>query len=113
MDRGRLLAVDAPGALREAFHGSVAEFQARPRREAAAFLRRSGGVGDVESFGDRLHATLPGPGRGEAEEAVRRLADILRGAGIAVESARPVPPSLEDVFIARIRSSGAGPGAGA
>ncbi len=105
MDRGRLLALDAPGTLKEAFRGSVAEILARPKARAVELLRGTEGVGNVDPYGERLHAALPGVPRQDADGAVRRLAETLREAGIAVESARPVLPSLEDVFISRVRAS--------
>jgi ABC-2 type transport system ATP-binding protein len=99
MDRGRLLVTDAPNALRAA-GGAVVELVARPRAHALELLQGREDVADVVTFGERLHATLAGVG---AEEGARRLEDGLRGAGVDVELARPTTPSLEDVFIQRIR----------
>ncbi|MBZ5638384.1 MAG: ABC transporter ATP-binding protein [Acidobacteriia bacterium] len=105
MSQGRLLTVDEPGALRAAAPGSVIEVLAVPRRRAADLLAARVGVADVQSFGERLHATLPDvPPSASADEA-RRIALDLAAAGIEVESARPTAPSLEDVFIARIRAA--------
>ena len=55
----------------------------------------------MESFGERLHVTLRG--RADAEAAGQRLASALVTQGVTVESVRAVPPTLEDVFISRIR----------
>jgi hypothetical protein len=44
--------------------------------------------------------------------AEARLAGSLAAAGIAIRSLREVPPSLEDVFIARLQEQGAGTWAG-
>ena len=52
-------------------------------------------------FGRALHVTVDDGARGEA--AVRRR---LAAAGIAVESLRRIPPSLEDVFVALVQESG-------
>jgi ABC-2 type transport system ATP-binding protein len=103
LDHGRLLTVDAPDALREGEPGVMVEVVAEPRREAVEALRRTPGVTEVEVFGERLHATIPAaePGRAAAEAA--RLAERLREAGLTVRSARPTTPTLEDVFIGRIR----------
>jgi ABC-2 type transport system ATP-binding protein len=100
--------VDEPGALRAAARGTVVEVMASPRRRAAELLARMAGVADVQSFGERLHATVPGVDPAAAGEAARRIAVDLSAAGIAVESARPTEPSLEDVFIARIRDAETG-----
>jgi ABC-2 type transport system ATP-binding protein len=111
VDRGRLLTVDAPDALRRAESGVMVEVVAEPRREAVAALRGLPGVAEVEVFGERLHASLPGEPAGHGREAADALADALRSAGILVRSARPALPSLEDVFIGRIRARESAPGA--
>lgn len=105
LDRGRLLAVDDPQALRRQSSGVIVELLAEPRRQAAEVLRAGAGVGTVEVFGERLHVSLPETDESAAATAAERLAAELRGAGVTVTQARPVVPSLEDVFIARIRAA--------
>ena len=109
LDRGRLLTLDTPEALRAEVEGSFLELVAHPRRRAVELLRGRPDVSDIEVFGERLHVTLAGVPRSEAAEAARRLTLELQAAGIETESARPSTPSLEDVFIRRIRAEGAGP----
>ena len=101
MDRGRILTVSAPDALRRETADALVELIARPKRQAVEWLRAQSDIADVESFGERLHVTLRG--RGDAEAAGRRLASALAAQGVTVESVRAVPPTLEDVFISRIR----------
>jgi ABC-2 type transport system ATP-binding protein len=109
VDHGRLLTVDEPDALRATEAGVLVEVVAEPRRQAVEVLRTLPGVMEVEAFGDRLHATLPGgdpaAGKGLADDIAARL----RQAGIEVRSARPTTPSLEDVFIGRVRNREAAP----
>jgi ABC-2 type transport system ATP-binding protein len=104
VDHGRLLVVDAPDALRAAEKGVMVEVVAEPRRAALSLLREAEGVADVEAFGERLHARLPGESPTRAAEAASRLEGRLREAGLDVRSVRPATPSLEDVFIGRIRA---------
>ena len=104
IDHGRLLTVDAPDALRAAEPGVMVELVAEPRREAVLALRAAAGVADVEVFGERLHAMLPAAPADRARAEAERLAESLRSAGLRVQSARASLPSLEDVFIGRIRS---------
>ncbi len=104
MDQGRLLEVASPDSLKSEAHGAIIELLARPKRRAAELLLRLGGVTEVESFGERLHATLSGVAAADAELAALRLAKALAAEGIEVESARASQPSLEDIFIARIRA---------
>ncbi len=104
IDHGRLLTVDAPDALRAGEPGVMVELVAEPRREAVAVLRAATGVADVEVFGERLHAMLPAAAAEQGRAEAERLAQSLRAAGLRVQSARASLPSLEDVFIGRIRA---------
>jgi ABC-2 type transport system ATP-binding protein len=102
MDRGRLLDLDTPEGLRGRSQGVIVEVLARPRRRALEIVEALPGVSDVETFGERLHAALPGVAPLEGSEAALRIQEALRGRGLEVEAVRAVPPSLEDVFISRL-----------
>jgi ABC-2 type transport system ATP-binding protein len=104
LDRGHLLTVDTPDALREGEGGVLIEIVAEPRRRAVDALRDRDDVGDVEVFGQRLHVRLPGTEPRQGRERAEELAGLLREAGITVRSSRPSLPTLEDVFISRIRA---------
>jgi drug efflux transport system ATP-binding protein len=104
MDHGRLLTVDAPSHLKAEAGAAIVEILARPKRQALERLRELPEVADVQSFGERLHATLRGIDRSGAEAAASRLAADLAAHGAEVEIARPVLPTLEDIFIARIEA---------
>ena len=104
IDNGLVLTVDAPDALRAGEAGTLVEVVAEPRRRAAEVLRSVPGVGEVEVFGERLHATLPHASASDAPGLAEGLATRLRESGIRVHSVRPTIPSLEDVFINRIRA---------
>ena len=110
MDRSRVLTVSAPDALRAGSGGAVVELLASPRRRALELTAGREGVADVQAFGERLHVTLTGAAAGRAEAVAEQLASALREAGVIVESVRVTTPTLEDVFIARIRSDAAEPG---
>ena len=104
IDHGRLLTVERPDALRAGERGVMVEVVAEPRRTALSVLREAPGVAEVEVFGERLHASLPDEAPARGPEVASRLAARLREAGVDVRSARPTIPSLEDVFIGRIRA---------
>ena len=101
---GRLLACDRPGALRLTLPGALYEVIVREHRKAAAILRQVPGVSGVQMFGERAHVRLNRDGADDAD----LLASKLTAAGLAVESVRPIPTSLEDVFIARLGESSEG-----
>ncbi len=116
IDRGRLLALDTPEALRARGGRAMLEVIAEPRREVRAWLAARPGVAEVESFGERLHVTLAGDDRRGLEAADRsgpepgaRAAEELRAAlaaaGFHAATVRPVAPALEDVFIHEIREA--------
>jgi hypothetical protein len=54
-------------------------------------------VEDVQAFGDRLHLRVR---ENKARDVLDRLRSEIRRAGGQVDELRPVPPVLEDVFIA-------------
>jgi ABC-2 type transport system ATP-binding protein len=111
MDHGRLLTADTPEALRAGGQGAgqaLVEILATPRERARQLLAARPEVADIEAFGERLHVTLRGVDPGAAHDASSRIAADLAAAGIEVQAARPVAPSLEDIFIAKLRAGGGG-----
>ena len=78
--------------------GALYEVIVRDHRRAAAVLAATPGIVDVQMFGERAHVRLEHSGGDAAEWLATRLARD----GLAVEGVRPVPMSLEDVFIARL-----------
>jgi ABC-2 type transport system ATP-binding protein len=106
MDRGRILVADAPERLRDGWPGSMLELLASPKQRAREILDATDGIGGIQVFGERLHVALPTVLRADAARAAAELAIHLTARGVVVESSRAVLPSLEDVFIARVRESG-------
>ncbi len=94
LDKGRLLAVGTPEEIKGLMRGTILEIRADRPRQAAAVLRGRFGHGGVGLFGDRVHVVTE-----EAEKAHRQADSALAAAGISVAEIRPVPPTLEDVFI--------------
>ena len=97
LHEGRVLAMDEPARLRTLITGRMLEVIA-PGRAAAEILRGLPGVVDAQVFGERVHVTL-GDGGDNAEAEFRAA---LASTALARVPVRAVPPSLEDVFIARL-----------
>ena len=98
LHEGRLLALDRPDTLRATLPGRVAELMTHDRRRAAELLERMPGVLGVQMFGERAHVRF--------DPAVIHdpidLSAKLGSQGVQVDHIRSIPPSLEDVFIARL-----------
>ena len=99
LHEGRLVALDPPANLRAMLPGIVMEVIARDRDRATSVLERLPGIVDVQLFGERAHVRIAADA---ALSDPQQLASALQTAGIAIESIRRVPASLEDVFIARV-----------
>ena len=96
LHEGRVLEVDAPSRIRARMPGRVVEL-AGPGMDADV-VRHLPGVTDAQVFGDRLHVTLASA----AADAIDRFTAELGRTAMAEAAVRPVPTSLEDVFIARL-----------
>jgi len=101
MNRGKLIALDTPGALRDSMLEPLFELRAGDGPRAIEALRHEPEVLEAGLFGRALHVMVRDAAAGDA--AIRKR---LAAESIACESVRRVPPSLEDVFIARVRSAG-------
>ena len=103
LSEGRLLAVDVPRRLQQQFEGELYEVVAEPHRAAFEALARLDGIVDRQTFGERIHVRVPAGGGARIEAAMRPQ---LEQAGVRVRSVRKIVPSLEDVFIDRVRGTG-------
>lgn len=104
MNRGRLIALDTPGALRRRVDVPILDVDTDDAPRAVEALQGVEGIGEASMFGRRLHVLVEGGADGpELVEAA------LKAAGREVRGMRHVPPSLEDVFVALVRRVGGAP----
>ena len=96
LHEGRLMAIDAPSALQASLRGTLFEVATDQLRPPVAQLSAVPGVTDVQVFGDRAHVRFVDVPRAQAAAA---LTTALERSAIRSVSVRPIPPSLEDVFI--------------
>lgn len=96
LHNGRLMALDAPGALQAGLDGTLFEVLADAARPPVDLLAGIAGVTDVQVFGDRAHVRFAETTAAAGLEAIRAA---LQSAGVRALSVRPIPASLEDVFI--------------
>ncbi len=105
LHEGRLLALDEPAALQRGLGEEVLEVRVEEPQRAREVVRQLAAVRRATAYGARLHLAVDPP----AERATTAVEAALREAGIAVHGVEPVPPSLEDVFLARVETSAAEP----
>ena len=98
MVAGEIIAQGSPSEVKANMKGSLYEIEVdRPDRALGA-LKKKFGASRVSLFGDRLHLVT------ENDEQKREAETVLREAGVQITSKKPVPFSLEDVFISLIES---------
>ena len=102
LHEGAVLALDEPGRLRGSLPGEWFEVVVDNPREAAARMTRLAGGARPYVFGDRLHVWLDQPRAGGARG---QLDAALASIAAAPTMVRPITPSLEDVFIAKLTGS--------
>ncbi|RJP24913.1 MAG: ABC transporter ATP-binding protein [Candidatus Abyssobacteria bacterium SURF_5] len=94
MHQGQSVASGSPDELKRLVQGDFVEIRAPQPRVAAQVLRRDGGMGMVELFGERIHLLAD-----DFESAATHARTVLDKHGIATDEIFRVEPSLEDVFV--------------
>lgn len=95
LDHGNLIATGRPEDLRNRFQGTILEVVADQRFVAKDVLSGLPHVVSVNLFGEGLHVTMDRLDSTDAESQIRHA---FESRNIPVQSIRPVPPSIEDVF---------------
>ncbi len=102
LHEGRVLAVDYPSHLRTTLSGTLLEVLAPNPRATVQRLRDRVGFAKAQVFGDRLHVWMDNPDHAKAQTD---FAAAARLAGVEPTGVRPIVPSLEDVFIAKLAAT--------
>lgn len=100
IQRGKIIVHGSPARIKqEEMKGQVLEIDCdRPNRARAVLAERVKELDEVTYYGTKLHATGEG-----VEEMAPRIASVLEEAGLTVQMMDVIPPSLEDVFIAKMK----------
>jgi len=99
LHEGKVLALDQPAHLRANLSGTLFEVIVASPREALDTLAGQRDIASAQVFGDRLHVWID---RSDRDAAMRSVTAAINAAGLTPSSLRPIVPSLEDVFIARL-----------
>jgi ABC-2 type transport system ATP-binding protein len=101
MNRGRLIALDAPASLKGSLERAILEVRSADPSRAATVVAQLDSVEGATMFGRAVHIVVPD------ESAARdEIGTALTRAGIEVRSIDRVRPTLEDVFVSLVRESG-------
>lgn len=102
--QGRLIAEGTPVEMKEhQMPAQVVEIDCDEIDAALTTLRASNLFDEVALYGSLIHAI-----GAEAGARVAQAVELLKGKGITVRTAAVILPSLEDVFIARLRHADQG-----
>jgi ABC-2 type transport system ATP-binding protein len=104
MNRGRLIAMDTPAALRLAMTEPILAVRTSDAPRAAEAVQDVEGVLEAGMFGRVVHVAVR-----DADSARAGIRAVLDRRGIAVHGIDEIEPSLEDVFVARVRAAGGAP----
>jgi len=100
---GEILQIGMPDEFRESLHAKRIELRAPDLRKAHRAVSKVTGPGsdifDVQRFGDRLDLLSHSP-----EAAERKMEEVMRAEGITIDSVRMDEPTLENTFVATLRS---------
>jgi ABC-2 type transport system ATP-binding protein len=98
IDRGQLIALGSPAELKSKhLEGTIYEIATDHVLAASEALASAEGVLDAAVFGRALHVRLK-----QDIDAQAYLPGFLDSSGLAVNSIRPIEPTLEDVFVALV-----------
>ena len=101
MNRGRVVAVDAPAGLRGRMTDPIFEIATLAPPKVVEALRGQDGIHEAAMFGRNVHVVVDDDVEGRL--LVQRL---LAAKGVPLTSLERVTPSLEDVFVALIQEEG-------
>jgi ABC-type multidrug transport system ATPase subunit len=102
IQRGRLLAIDAPEQIARSFDRALIAVTAHDRYRALLALRAYPHTHTVFPFGETLHYTDQRPDVA-VEETTRELSAFLESRGFRDVRVSPIPATVEDSFMALMK----------
>jgi ABC-type multidrug transport system ATPase subunit len=106
VERGHLLAVDAPEAIARSFDRALLAIHATDRYRALLAIRDYPHTHTVFPFGETLHYTDARRDVG-TEQAIRDLTAFLESHGFQDLRVSPIPATVEDSFMALMKQGAA------
>jgi ABC-2 type transport system ATP-binding protein len=100
MNQGKIVTLDKPRNLKESIGKDILEIVCAPARQAFRQIREKTEF-DVQLFGDRINIIV-----NNSFNETERIKRQLEESNIEIKSTRMVSPSLENVFIYKIKEAG-------
>jgi ABC-2 type transport system ATP-binding protein len=99
MNKGEIIAVDAPKNIKNSINKIVVEIVCSPIRKAYEILKEQTEF-DVQLFGDRINVVI-----NNFENEFPSIENMLNDEGINITGSRTITPTLENVFIYLIKEA--------
>ncbi len=99
MNKGEIISIDEPRKIRESIHKEIIEIVSPQAREAYKLVQQNMD-NEVQLFGDRINVVAD-----SYEKEYGNIETLLKQNGVAIESSRSIPPSLENVFIHLVKEA--------
>ena len=99
MNKGKIIACDSPEKIKNSINREIMEVVCTPARIAFHLIKNKFNV-DVQLFGDRINLVVES--NANIEQDIRNL---LSGNFVNITSVRKLSPTLENVFIYKIRKA--------
>jgi ABC-2 type transport system ATP-binding protein len=100
---GEIKQIGTPDEFRESLHAKRIELRTPDLRKAIGAIQKVAGadrdIFDVQRFGDRLDLLSHSP-----EAAQRKMEEVLHSEGVVIDSVLVDEPTLENTFVATLRS---------
>lgn len=101
MQRGRVIVEGTPAELRRLLDDRVVELRGKPLSQLRRLAEADEDVEDAQMFGDRIHLRVR---EGKSPSVIARLQQNIPQNDGVVEAIKPIPPTLEDVFISLLEN---------
>ncbi|MBI3608925.1 MAG: ABC transporter ATP-binding protein [Nitrospirae bacterium] len=101
MNRGKLIALDTPAALRAGMREPILEVRTDNGPQTVEALRGQPDIVETAMFGRAVHLAVS-----DSRRALATIPALLESRGVTVQSIEEIAPSLEDVFVSLIRAEG-------
>ncbi len=98
MYSGRLVVCDTPQAIRERIEGEIVALHPQDWQAARRLVAGLPGVSEVQTYGETLLLIVD-----SASLRLPQIENALQQEGLVYQSARQVPPRMEEAFISLIR----------